>query len=72
MYKFLISLLGFMLMVVGFFYIIIYINLLSFGYSLTEYFSYLISRYECWFLLIGLILIIISLVRKGRKNDNHI
>ena len=31
-------LLGFLLMVIGFFYTIVYINLISFGYNIKEYF----------------------------------
>lgn len=65
-------LLGFILMVLGFFYVIIYVNLISFGYNIKEYFSYLTTRYECWSLILGLLIILISLFRKGKKYDKRL
>lgn len=39
-------------------FIIIYMNLLSYGYSLFEYIIFLLCRLECWFLVggVGLLL----------------
>lgn len=65
-------LLGFLLMVIGFFYTIVYINLISFGYNIKEYFLYLITRYECWFLVLGLLIILITLFRKEKKHDKRL
>jgi hypothetical protein len=65
-------LLGFIFMTIGFFYIILYINLISFGYSLGEYFSYLVSRYECWNFIVGLLIIVITLWKEGNKNDKRL
>lgn len=62
-------LIGFIFMVIGFYYFIIYINLLSFGYSLPEYLAYCISRYECQLLIIGFIIVLLTLIRKGKKHD---
>ena len=62
-------LIGFIFMVIGFSYFIIYTNLLSFWYSLYEYLTYCISRYECQLLIIGFIIILIIIVRKGKKHD---
>lgn len=62
-------LIGFIFMVIGFSYFIIYINLLSFGYSLSEYLAYCISRYECQLLIIGFIIVLLTLIRKGKKHD---
>ncbi len=62
-------LIGFIFMIIGFSYFIIYINLLSFGYTISEYLSYCITRYECWLLLIGIIIILIIMLRKEKKHD---
>lgn len=59
--------LGFFLMIYGFYYLIIYINLFSFGYTFDEYFSYLVTRYECWSLIIGILIEIIVIFRKEKK-----
>ena len=60
-------LVGFCLMVIGLSYIVIYKNLLTFGYSLSEYFEFLVTRYECWYFVIGLLIEIIVVNRKGKK-----
>ena len=58
---------GFGLMVVGFTYIILYLNLLSIGYNFSEYVNFIFSRVECYFVLIGLIILILSIFIKGDK-----
>ncbi len=55
-------------MTIGITYIIIYINLLTFGYTIKEYIIFLLKRYECYLLPIGLIIEIFCLKsRKGLK-----
>jgi hypothetical protein len=56
--------LGFLLMLYGNFFILIYINLLNSGYNITSFISYLFKRSDIYFVIIGLIMIIISLIRK--------
>ena len=56
---------GFGLMVIGFTYIILYLNLFSLGYNFLEYVNFIFSRLECYFTLIGLIVLILSLFIKG-------
>lgn len=63
---------GFILLVIGFVFIILYINLLSFGYTINEYLRFIIKRIECYNILFGLILIIISLFGKGIKNAKRL
>lgn len=64
---------GFGLMVIGFTYMIMYLNILTIGYSFTEYLSYVFQRYECLLTIIGFIIINISIYAKGRnKNDLHL
>ena len=64
--KIFLFLVGYLLMVIGFIYIILYINLLSFGYSLGEYIGYVFTRFECLVLIIGFIFIILAF-RKEKK-----
>ena len=65
MFRIILFILGFMLMVLGNFYIIMYINLISIGYNIFEYLEYIMSRIECYYLILGIILIIISFKKKG-------
>lgn len=68
-----IFLLGFGLMVIGFTYIITYMNLMSMGYSFFDYLSFITSKLECLFALIGFILVSIIILTKGtEKNDLYI
>ena len=60
-------LLGFGLMTIGSTYIITYINLFSFGYTLKEYFLFILKRYECFYVLIGLTLVTITIYTERRK-----
>ena len=63
---------GFMLMVIGMSYIIVYSNLLTFGYTFKEYLEYLISRYECLYFIIGLLIIIVIIFRREKNSDKRI
>jgi len=58
-------LLGFGLMVVGFTYIILYLNLTSIGYNFSEYVNFIIRRFECYYVIIGLIIILLAMFLKG-------
>ena len=58
---------GFGLMVVGFTYVILYLNLISLGYNFFEYVNFIFSRIECYFVIIGLIILILSIFIKGEK-----
>lgn len=64
--------LGFILTVLGFSTIILYINLFSFGYNFKEYLMFLIKLPEFYYLIIGLILLNISLLKKGDKHEKRI
>lgn len=65
-----IFLLGFGLMVIGFTYIITYMNLMSMGYSFLQYFSFVLSRIECLFAVVGFILVSIIILTKGSERDD--
>lgn len=58
---------GFGLMVVGFTYVILYLNLISIGYNFFEYVNFIFSRIECYFVIIGLVILILSMFIKGEK-----
>lgn len=58
---------GFGLMVVGFTYVILYLNLLTIGYNFLDYVNFIYSRVECYFVIIGLIILVLSIFIKGEK-----
>ena len=55
-------LLGFGLMVIGCSFIILYLNLTTMGYNFLEYVNFIIRRVECYFSIIGFIIIILSII----------
>ena len=59
---------GFGLMTIGFVYIILYLNILSIGYNFSYYVNFISRRIECYFSIIGFIIIILSIYIKGDKN----
>lgn len=54
-------LIGFGLMVIGFTYIIMYYNLTTIGYNFKEYVHFITSRLECWYSIIGLLIITLTI-----------
>ena len=58
-------LLGFGLMVIGCSFIILYLNLTTIGYNFLEYVNFIIGRVECYFSIIGFIIMILSITLKG-------
>ena len=70
--RFLIFLFGFGLTVIGLSYIIIYLNLLSLGYNFLEYVNFIIRRIECLNLIFGIILMSISMLIKGGKDELYL
>lgn len=71
-FRFFIFLLGFGLTVIGFSYMIIYLNLLSLGYNFYEYVKFISRRLECLNAIVGIILMLIILFTKGGKNELYI
>lgn len=65
--KLLILIIGYIMMVYGITYLIIYINLFSFGYTIKEYLIFLFTRLEGYLLPMGILLEIIGLnIRKEK------
>lgn len=60
-------LLGFGLTVIGCTYWVIYLNLLTVGYSALEYFTFTLQHVECLFAVIGFIIMTISIFWKGEQ-----
>ncbi|MBM7571527.1 hypothetical protein [Aquibacillus albus] len=61
MFYFLLFLVGFGLTVAGGVSIIIYLNFVPAGLSFYDYFIFLKGRIECYFFVIGIILMIIAI-----------
>ena len=65
--RFFLFLIGFSFMVIGFTFMVIYLNLFTFGFTMVDYFKYILTRIECYLPLVGIILIFIS-TKKKRGN----
>ncbi len=62
-------LVGFGLTVIGFVYVISYLNLLTIGYSFKEYIGFIIKRLECIYVIIGIILMLLPIFFPRRSNN---
>lgn len=69
MLKIIFFLIGFGLSIIGFMYIILYLNYLEIGYTFLEYFNLISKRFECILAPLGIIIISIVIFLKGGKND---
>lgn len=65
-FKIILFLVGTFFMLYGNFYIVVYMNLFSFGYTKFEYLEYIFTRYECYCSVIGVILIILAVYIRRR------
>ncbi len=66
-------LIGFGLTVIGFVYIISYLNLMTIGYNFHEYVNFIIRRVECLYAVIGLLIMTLTIfIPERRKNELHI
>lgn len=60
-------------MVIGFTYIITYMNLMSMGYSILDYLKFIVGKIECQFSIIGFLIVFMVIFTKGSENnDIHI
>ena len=65
-------LIGFGLTIIGFIYIVSYLNLMTIGYNFIEYVKFIIGRLECIIAIIGLIILTLSIYMPSfirRKKD---
>lgn len=58
-------LIGFGLAIIGSMYIILYLNYLTIGYTFLEYLKLISLRFECWFFIIGLLILTLVIFKKG-------
>lgn len=66
-------LIGFGFSVIGFVYIISYLNLLQIGYNFEEYVNFIIRKPECLIGPFGLMITFLSIfIPGGQKNELHI
>jgi len=70
MTRFVSFLLGFGLSIIGFIYIITYLNYLTIGYTWKDYFKLIITKPECLLAFIGIF--ILCIVIFTRRDDNDI
>lgn len=64
---------GFGLSVIGFVYIISYLNLFALGYNFLEYAHFIVSKVECLMGPIGLLLIFLAIfIPKGEQDELHL
>lgn len=67
-----IFLIGFGLSVIGFIFIISYLNLFAFGYNFLEYVNFIIRKTECQIGFIGLLMTASAIYYKGGNNELHL
>ena len=56
---------GILFLAISFFFMILYLNLFTLGYSFFDYVHFINSRIECLIFYIGIILVIVGLKNKG-------
>ena len=69
MLRFFFFLMGFGFTVIGCSFIILYLNLTTMGYNFINYVNFIIRRIECYFSIIGLIVMFFSIWIKGDKKN---
>ena len=62
-------LLGFAFTVMGCSFIILYSNLMTMGYNFVNYVNFIIRRIECYYCILGFIVMILSIWIKGDKKN---
>ena len=63
-------LLGFGLMIIGFMYIILYLNLLTLGYKFSEYVQFISRQWITYNAVIGMILVTLTIyIPEGRCHE---
>ena len=71
--KIFLFLMGILIKSLSLMFIIMYLNLINMGFTLLDYLYFIITRFECLMIIIGIILIIISMYkRKDSNNDIYL
>lgn len=58
---------GFGLMVIGASVLVLYLNLLTIGYSFLDYVNFIIRRVEFYYLIVGFIILALTIILSGGK-----
>lgn len=69
MIRFFFFLFGFGLSIIGMMYNILYLNLLTIGYSFLDYLLFIMHRLECIMGLVGFLIISIIIFHKGDNKN---
>ena len=64
MVRFFLFLIGFGFSIIGFMYIILYLNYLTIGYTFIEYLSLISKKIECLLAIVGIIIIMVVIFKK--------
>ena len=73
MTRILFFIIGLFLMTIGNVFILLYLNLLTLGYNFIFYVNFITRRFECYYLLIGFIIVLLTIFIKGdKKHELHI
>ena len=67
MYKILLFILSIICMSIGLFFIVLYLNLFTLGYSFFDFVKFIIMRVECLIFFLGLIFLFLSIGRLVRN-----
>ena len=65
MKKIIFGILGSLFIAISLFFDILYLNLISFGYTFLKYVYFISRRVECQIIIPGIILMILALKKKG-------
>ena len=60
-------LVGFALLVIGLVFTILYLNLLTIGYNFSFYVNFITRRVECYYSILGFIIMLLTITIKGEK-----
>ena len=70
-FRIIMFLFGFGLTVISLSYVILYLNLLSFGYNFMEYVKFISKRVECLNVFVGVLIMVLAL-NNGGKNELYL
>ena len=62
---------GFGFTTIGFSFVILYLNVLTVGYNFYDYVNFIIRRFECINIIVGIFLIALS-IKLGGKNELYL
>ena len=63
--RILLYIIGILIISISLSYMYLYTNLFTIGYTFKEYLLYILTRYECLMIILGIIIVVVSF-RKGK------